>query len=233
MEYLKVANGWPMWLAAGMSVGIVLLQSIVFMRKSLRCGRALGITEDRISATIKASVISSFGPALAIVIGIVPLLVTMGGPTVWMRESMIGSVTYELMAAGFGTAAMGVTLGSPEMNATAFACALWAMTLGSTGWVLLTAFFTPQLDQFRNIVAGGRAPLIPIVASSAMLGAFAYLDADRILKWDAGTVACVVGFATMALLISYGKSKNAHARWINEWALTVAMVVGMAAGAAI
>jgi hypothetical protein len=229
MEYLKIANGWPMWIATGIAVGIVLLQSILFMRKSLICGREIGITDETVKIAIKASIISSFGPALAIVVGIIPLLVTMGGPTVWMRESMIGSVTYELMAAGFGTAAMGVTLGSPQMDGTVFACALWAMTLGSTGWVLFTAFFTPQLEKFRSVIAGGRKAMIPIVASGAMLGAFAYLDADRILRFDAGTIACLVGFAAMAGLVIYGQ--KAKARWVSEWALTIAMVVGMAAGA--
>ncbi|HOX32115.1 MAG TPA: DUF5058 family protein [Spirochaetales bacterium] len=229
MEYLKIANGLPMWIATGIAVSIVLFQSILFMRKSMSCGRQIGISDETLKVAVKASIISSFGPALAIVVGIVPLLVTMGGPTVWMRESMIGSVTYELMAAGFGTAAMGVTLGQAGMDGTTFACALWAMTLGSTGWVLFTAFFTPQLDKFRTLIAGGRKALIPIISASAMLGAFAYLDADRILKFDAGTVACLAGFAVMAALVVYGRKSKA--RWVGEWALTIAMVVGMVAGA--
>jgi hypothetical protein len=229
MDYLKIANGWPMWIATGCAVAVVLFQSILFMRKSLACGKEIGISNATIRIAIKASVYSSFGPALAIVVGIVPLLVTMGGPTVWMRESMIGSVTYELMAAGFGTAAMGVTLGGPGMDGTVFACALWAMTLGSTGWLLFTAFFTPKLEQFRSFIAGGRQALIPVVASSAMLGAFAYLDADRLLRFDKGAVACVTGFAVMAILVLYGK--RTKAQWVGEWALTIAMVVGMIAGA--
>jgi hypothetical protein len=229
MNYMEIANGLPMWIACGIAVFFVLFQAILFCKKSMDAGRKMGMSEDTFKVATRASIISSIGPMLAIVVGIVPLLVTMGGPTVWMRESLIGSVTYELMAASFGAKAMGVVLGGPGTDGTVFACALWAMTLGSTGWVLFTAFFTPQLDSFRNLIAGGRKALIPIIAAGAMLGAFAYLDADRILGFNAGSVACVIGFVVMAALVVYGRKSKAQ--WVNEWALAIAMLVGMVAGA--
>lgn len=229
MDYLELANSPLMWLAAASCVSVVILQSVLFVRKSLSDGRKMGITPTQIKNAIRASTISSIGPACAIVIGIVPLLVTMGAPICWMRESVIGSVTYELMAAGFGADAMGATLGGEGMTSTVFAAAAWVMSLGSVGWLLFTAFFTPKLEQFRNVLAGGRKALVPVVSSAAMLGAFAYLDADRILQRNQGSVACIVGFFTMAILMNYARKKNVE--FLKEWSLTISMVVGMIAGA--
>ena len=35
MEYLKIANSFPMWIAAGLAVALVLFQAIIFMKKIL------------------------------------------------------------------------------------------------------------------------------------------------------------------------------------------------------
>ena len=61
----------------------------------------------------------------------IALLVSLGGPSAWMRLSFIGSAMYEMMAAGFGTQAVGVTLGKDPMTGIAFANAVWTMTLGA------------------------------------------------------------------------------------------------------
>ena len=66
----------------------------------------------------------------------IALLVSLGGPIAWMRLSFIGSAMYEMMAAGFGTQAVGVTLGKDPMTGIAFANAVWTMTLGALGWIV-------------------------------------------------------------------------------------------------
>lgn len=40
----------------------------------------------------------------------IALLVSLGGPIAWMRLSFIGSAMYEMMAAGFGTQVVGLSL---------------------------------------------------------------------------------------------------------------------------
>ncbi|MGE5483858.1 MAG: DUF5058 family protein [Ignavibacteriales bacterium] len=231
MEYLNIANGFLMWLTCGICVALVLVQSLIFVRKSLADGAKLGISNEQVSKAMRSAAISSIGPSMAIVVGIIPLLVSMGGPVSWMRLSVIGSVAYELMAAGFGASAMGVTLAGKDMNAVAFANGVWVMSLGSAGWLLFTAFFTHRMESFRSVLAGGRKALIPIVSASAMLGAFAYLDADRLMPFGKGSWACIVGFVVMAVLISYARKNNV--KFLKEWSLTISMVAGMLVAAMI
>ncbi len=231
-DYMQIANSVPLWLAAAVPVCILMLQSVLFVKKSIVAGKKMGITDEQIKKAAKSSAVASIGPSLAILAGMISLIVAMGGPISWMRLAFIGSVAYELMAASFGASAMGAVLGKEGMTAMAFANGVWAMTLGCVGWILFTAFATPKLDKFRNVLAGGKKALIPIVASAASLGAFGYLNADRVIKFkdgaflfDNGTVASFAGFFIMASLVIY--ARKANAQWVKEWGLTIAMFGGM------
>lgn len=225
MDYLSVANSPWLWLSCGLCVGLVIFQSAIFVKKSLSVSKSLDISDAQIKSAVKSSLTSSIGPSLAVLAGMVSLLVAMGGPISWFRLSYIGSVAFELMAAGFAADAMGVTLGGPDMNATAFACGVWVMTLGSTGWVLFTALATPKLDKFRYVLAGGRKAMLPIVSAGAMCGAFAYLSLDRVFRFDEQTLAAIIGFIVMAIFMIYNKKHQKQ--WIKEWALTISMFIGM------
>lgn len=226
MDYQTIANSPLMWLACGCGVVLVLFQAAVMTMKSLKVGKQLGITDEQVKAAVASSATGSIGPSLAILAGMVSLLVAMGGPVSWFRLSYIGSVAYELMAAGFGAQTVGVTLGSADMNAVAFACGLWVMTLGSIGWVLFSGLATPQLDKFRKVLAGGRKELIPVVSVAAMCGAFSYLTIDRVVRFDSQTVAAFAGFIIMAIFTAY--NKKANKKWIREWSFCIAMFAGMA-----
>lgn len=226
MDYSAIANSLIMWIACGCGVLLVLFQAAVMTKKSLDAGKKLGISKEQINMAIKSSAAGSIGPSLAILAGMVSLLVAMGGPVSWFRLSYIGAVAYELMAAGFGAEAMGVTLGGADMTATAFACGVWVMTLGSIGWVLFTALATPKLDKFRNVLAGGRKELVPMVSVAAMCGAFSYLSIDRVVRFDSQTTAAIAGFVIMALFTLY--NQKANKKWIREWSFCISMFAGMA-----
>lgn len=225
MDYLKIANSPLIWLSAALGVGIVVLQSILFVRKSFRTGKGMGITPEQFKRAAKASMISSIGPSLVILAGMISLLVTMGGPIAWMRLSYIGSVQFELMSAEFGAQAMGVSLDGPDMNAIAFTNGVWVMALGSFGWVLFTGLCTHKMDKFRNILAGGRKAFMPILSVAAVLGAFAYLASDRVMRLDQGAVSCVAGFIIMSLIVM--ANRKLQKQWLKEWAMTFAMFGGM------
>ena len=225
MDYSTIANSAIMWLACGCGVVLVFFQAAVMTVKSLNVGKKLGITDEQVKSAVKSSAMGSIGPSLAILAGMVSLLVAMGGPISWFRLSYIGAVAYELMAAGFGAEAMGVTLGGPDMNATAFACGVWVMTLGSIGWVLFTAIATPKLEKFRNVLAGGKKEMVPMVSVAAMCGAFSYLSMDRIVRFDSQTTAAIAGFVIMALFTAY--NKKANKKWIRVWSFCISMFAGM------
>ena len=99
-NYLELANSPLMWLAAAVAVGVVVVQSVVFFRKSLKAAKELEISKEQVNMAIKSSAIASIGPAIVILVTMISLIVSMGAPVSWMRLSFIGSVNYEALESG-------------------------------------------------------------------------------------------------------------------------------------
>lgn len=225
MNYLDIANSPLMWIACLGGVILVFVQAAIMTKKTVEVGKKIGVTGTQMKDAVKSSAVSSLGPSVVNVVGMVALLLAMGAPVAWFRLSYIGNVGFEVGAASFGTEAMGITLGSPEMTAQAFANALWVMSAIGCGWILVTALFTPKLDQFNHFLAGGRKETLPLISGAAMSGAFAYLSMNNVVKFDFNAASTVGGFIIMAIFMLY--NKKADKKWIREWAMTISMFAGM------
>ena len=107
MDALQIANSLPMWIACGLAVGLVVVQAAVFAKNAWSAGKKMGITEKQMKSAVKSSAITSIGPSIVILSGMLSLLISVGGPMAWMRLSLIGSVMFESIAAGIGTSSVG------------------------------------------------------------------------------------------------------------------------------
>ncbi|MFZ5945980.1 MAG: DUF5058 family protein [Bacillota bacterium] len=225
MEYLQIANSVPMWLAAGAAIFLVLFQAFIFVKKSYSTGKEIGLTEEQMKSAMKSSFITSLGPSVVILTGLLALLVTVGGPLAWMRLSFIGSVMFELMAASFGTAAVGVKMGIDPMTSVAFANAVWTMILGSIGWIIFATLSASKMDKVQQKVSKGDKGLIKVISVAAMLGSFGSLVSGHLVALNNNTIAALAGGAIM-LVISPLADKN-NIKWLKEWALAIALFGGM------
>lgn len=228
MDYLKIANSTTMWIACSLGVALVLFQALKFMKMAFKNGQEMGIKRETLMSGFRASLISSIGPSIAILIGMVALIINVGAPFAWMRLSFIGSVMYELMAANFGAMAVGTELGAPEFNDLAFASAVWTQTLGALGWLIVCALATHKLEFVRKKIAGKKVKYLPILTIAAMLGAFAYMTSQRLIKGHGSTVAVIVGMVVMIFCLKIADKLKAH--WIKEWSLGISMISGMIVG---
>lgn len=233
VDYLELANSPLMWIGAAIAVAMVVMQSVIFFRKSLKTAEEIGISKEQVNMAIKSSAISSIGPSIVILVTMISLLVSMGAPVAWMRLSFIGSVNYEAMAAGFGAQAMGATL--ENLNPMAFACGVWTMILGSLGWLIFTFLFTHRMGKVNHLLSKGNAKLIPIISAGAMLGAFANLAAGNFFNETGGlqitgapAIATLSGCIMMMILTKIAKDKKVQ--WLKEWAFAIAMFSGMLIG---
>ena len=153
-------------------------------------------------------------------------MVSIGGPMAWMRLSFIGSLMFEMMSAGFGTAAVGVQLGVDPMTEAALATAVWTMILGSIGWILVSVLTTDKMGVMQDKLTKGNAKIVGIVSGSALLGAFGALLAPHLLAMNANTIALFAGAAIM-LVLSLIDNSGKGPSWLKEWALAIALFGGM------
>ena len=123
MDVMQMANGLPMWIACGIPVVFVIIQAVLFAKGAYSAGKKIGLSDAKMKKAMKSSAVTSIGPSIVVLSGMLSLLVTVGGPVGWMRLSMIGSVMFESIAAGLGTSAVGVTLGTDPMTEEALGMA--------------------------------------------------------------------------------------------------------------
>ena len=134
-----------MWIACGVAVVLVIVQALIFIKKEIDAAPQVGVTKEQVNKAIKSSALTSIGPSIVVLSGMLSLLVTVGGPMGWMRLSFIGSVMFESIAANIGTTAVGVEL-SGNMPPIALVMAVWTMILGSVGWIIFSTFAADKMD---------------------------------------------------------------------------------------
>lgn len=223
--YMHIANSIWVWLAAGAAVAVVLVQAFIFARRSYAVGLEIGLTKTQMNDAIRSSVITSIGPSVVILSAMIALLVSVGGPMAWMRLSFIGSAMFEMMAASFGTQAVGVTIGSDPITDVAFANAVWTMTLGSIGWIVFATLSADKMEKVQQKFSGSDTALMGIIASAAVLAAFGANSATHLIALNKNTVSCLAGGAIMLVLSPLADSRDI--KWLKEWALFFALMGGM------
>lgn len=233
MSALQIANSAPMWIACGIAVLVVIAQSVLFLTRAYAAGPKVGLTDKQMKAAIKSSAITSIGPSVVILSGMLSLLVTVGGPMAWMRLSMIGSVMFESLAAGIGTQTVGVTLGTDTLTNEALAMAIWTMVLCSIGWVIFATFAATRMEVVEQKLAGGDTGKLMRISTSAVIGVFCAMSAQHIIKvvnFQEGTVAlhpnalaCVLGGLVMGICMTVSKKVPA----LKEWNLAISFLVAV------
>ncbi len=225
MEALQIANSLPMWLACGVAVVLVIVQALIFIKKAIDAAPQVGVTKEQVNKAIKSSALTSIGPSIVVLSGMLSLLVTVGGPMAWMRLSFIGSVMFESIAAGIGTGSVGVQLGVDELTPLALTMAVWTMIIGSVGWIIFSTFAADKMDKIQAKLAGSNPAGLTIISSAAIIGVFAAMVSQKLVVLNKNALATVLGAVIMFVMMQLTKSEK-YAK-LREWNLTIAILVAM------
>ena len=224
MDALQIANSLPMWIACGVAVVLVIVQALIFIKKAIDAAPQVGVTKEQVNKAIKSSALTSIGPSIVVLSGMLSLLVTVGGPMGWMRLSFIGSVMFESIAAGIGTNAVGVEL-SGNMPPIALVMAVWTMIIGSVGWIIFSTFAADKMDKIQNKLAGSNPAGLTIISTGAIIGVFAAMCGQKLVMVDKTALATVLGGICMFAMMTL--TKNEKFAKLREWNLTIAMLVAV------
>ena len=223
MSAMEIANSVPMWIACGIAVGLVILQAVLFAVRAYKAGPKVGLTKKQMNNALKSSAITSIGPSIVILSGMLSLLVTVGAPMAWMRLSMIGSVMFEAIAAGIGTNVVGVELGVDTLTNEALAMAVWTMVLCSIGWVIFATFSANRMDKIQTKLSGGDAKKLTAISSAAVIGVFSAMSAQHLVKVNKYSLACILGAVIMFIMMKISEKVPK----LKEWNLTISILLAM------
>lgn len=229
-EVSRLANSPIIWGCTLAAIGLVAALAIFSMMKSIKAADHVGVTKEQINIAIKTSCISSIGPSMVIMVGMISLLIVVGAPTALMRLSVVGNVGYELMGVGFAADVFGTTASAQNMTPEIFHTALFLMAFGCVGYLIIPVIFCNSFEKVLEKINGGgkNMKMATMISAAAILGCYAYVDAPYLLALDASTVAMLVGFGLMLVLqVIQVKTKK---KWLLEWGMLIAMFTGMFAG---
>lgn len=160
-----------LFLLAGLLVAVVLGQSIYFLIRALKRSRELGMNQKKIGKTIRTAAIFTIAPAVAIVISIITLSKKLGLPLPWLRLSVVGSMSYETVAASNALQAMGQSLGSSlDLTAQQYVNVLLVMTLSILSGIWLVPLFGKKLLHGMSSLSNRDAKWADIFSNSLFIG---------------------------------------------------------------
>lgn len=230
-----------LFVLAGFLILMVLGQSVFFLVKALRRSMEIGMDQAKIRRTIRTAAVFTIAPAVSIVISVITLSKSLGLPLPWLRLSVVGSLSYEAIAASNAVSAMGLTLGKIDsLTAQQYVNIVLVMTIS----IMLGIWLVPAIgkkllggmsslenrdkkwaDIFQN------AMFIGMIA--AFLG-FVFCDVSRL--WIPGDYAptsglvpvCVMAAAAVVMVICGVLMKKPKFSWLGDYALPISLILGMA-----
>lgn len=225
-----------LFVLVGIIIAAVLGQSVYFLVKALRRAKQLGISSATVRSTVTSSAVFTIAPAIAILVGVVALSKSLGLALPWLRLSVIGSITYETVAAGNALTAAELEASATVTDPAIFMSIVWVMTIGIAAGIVLVPFVTKKIqggmlkmgmkdkkwgEIFNNAMFLGMI--------SAFLG-YVFCDVGLVFSGDTSGLipVCVMAVAAVVMAIFGGLSKVLKARWMEDYALPLSLILGMA-----
>ena len=223
-------------------VAAVLGQSVYFLVKALRRAKAIGMDTTKLKKTIKTAAVFTIAPAVSIVISVIALSKSLGLPLPWLRLSVVGSLSYETIAAGNAVSAMGLELGKiASLTSTQYMTIALVMTISIMVGIWLVPAIGKKLLSGMKTLSNKDAKWADILQNAMFIGMISaflgYVFCDFSRLWTPGDYSstsglvpvCVMGVSAVVMLICGLLMKKFKWQWVNDYALPISLIAGMAA----
>lgn len=230
-------NSPILFVLAGIIVAVVLAQSVFFLVKAWRRGKEIGMGADKLKRVAVTAGVFTIAPAVAIVISVITLAKDLGLPLPWLRLSVVGSLSYETIAATNAESAMGLTFGQVSaLTASQYVTIAAVMTVS----IMLGIWLVPLIGKklLNGVISLENrdkkwgdifSASLFIGMISAFLG-YVFCDFGVVFKGDSsGLIPPLVMLVSALVMGAAGLAvKKLKWRWISDYALPISLVLGMA-----
>ena len=230
-----------LFILAGILVAVVLGQSVFFLIKALRRSKALGMDQKKIKKTMLSAALFTIAPAVAIVISVMVLSKSLGLPLPWLRLSVVGSMSYETVAATNALQAMGQSLSSSNITAQQYVNVLLVMTISIMVGIWLVPAISKKLQKGMASLGSRDAKWAGVFQNALFIGmiaaflGFVFCDISRLWSPAEGFSAtsglipvCVMAVSALVMVVCGLLMRLPKLKWLSEYALPISLVLGMA-----
>ena len=225
-----------LFVIVGAIIALVLAQSVFFLVRAVKRAKQLGIAKGTVSKTISSAALFTIAPAVAVLVGVIALSKSLGLALPWLRLSVIGSITYETVAAGNALEAAGMGAGTTVTDASIFVTIAWVMTVGIAAGLVFVPFVTKKLQSGMSKIGMKDKKWGEIFNNAMFLGmisaflGYVFCDVGLIVKGDTSGLipVCVMAVSAIVMAVLGLIATKAKIRWLTDYALPASLVVGMA-----
>lgn len=231
-EYLSIANSPIMFLVCGIVILYVLGQSILFMVRAWKHGKEIGMSTQTMKSTITGSALFSIVPSIPILIILVMLMSVLGKYFPWLRLSVIGSSSYENVAANIAARSFGLlSYTDAGYNSSIFISTMWAMSICILYEPLLVVLGKKSLDKGMLKLRQKKPIVYTLLIDGVFIAMMGWFCAPYMTYWTEkpeqilSLVALVVA-AIAAIVFNY-LAKKTGKHFLMEMSFPGGMLIGM------
>ena len=223
MSYQEVSESSLLYVLVIVSLLIIAAICVYYFLLCMRKAKEMGISKQKVNEIIKSTAIFSIVPSIAIAIGLVTLVIVIGIPYAWFRLSVIGSVSYELMASNMALSALKLDLANAD--ADAFGLIMWVMCVPITSTVLANIFVCKPMHLGTMRVGSGDKKWGALSQTTFMTALLVVLIVPMIFGGLVGLLTFVTS-ALIAVVVSM-LAKKTGAKWMNDFILAICLIGAM------
>lgn len=230
-------NSPILFVLAGVIILAVLAQSVFFLVRAIRRSKEIGMDQQKLRKTMVTAGVFTIAPAVAIVISVITLSKDLGLPLPWLRLSVVGSLSYETIAATNAESAMGLTFGQVSaLTASQYVTIAWVMTISIMVGIWLVAIVGKRLQTGMIKMENRDKKWGDIFSASMFIGmisaflGYVFCDFSSVFKGDFSGLIPVLVMLVSALMmgISGLAVRKLKWSWIADYALPIILIAGMA-----
>lgn len=223
LSFYDVANHPLIYTMVAIGITLIAGMALISVRKSWKRAKELGYESKQLKNIVKSSVTFSIVPSIAIVVGFFSLASMLGIPWPWWRLSVVGSVTYEIMAAEMALNSAQVQLESATGGD--FILVMFVMTIGILGGIVLSTFFAEKIhsgsikmqDKDQRWGSLGNSVFMMAIIIAFVIPMFF----DGYVK-----VLTLITSMVVAFIFNYA-AKKFQIKWLSNFTLVFTMIISM------
>ena len=226
-----------LFVLAGVIIAVVLAQSVYFLVKAWRRGKAIGMAPETLRRIARTAAVFTIAPAVAIVISVITLAKDLGVALPWLRLSVVGSLSYETIAASNALSAMGLTFGQVKnLSAQQYITIAWVMTISIMVGIWLVPAIGRKLQNGMISMENRDKKWGEIFSNAMFIGmisafvGYVFCDFGTVFSGNtAGLIPPLVMAVSAFVMLLCGLAvKVIKKSWISDYALPISLIAGMA-----
>lgn len=228
MTLSEILNSPLLYALVAGGIAVVFCICLFFFARARKRVLELGVEKKDFNAAMRGCVVFSIIPSIAVIIGLFSLAPLLGAPWPWFRLSVVGSLSYELMAADLAATGAGfesLAAFNASNDPSALGTVMFVMSISIMAGMVCNLFLTKKICKTANsyTAKGGAWGALAISCfTTAMMCTF--LPAQMV----SGLIPLLVVVVSAAVTIGLSQlAIKKNIRWLPDFIMSFALIIGM------